>query len=365
MRPQRQSTKDIDYCKLAGMSHKSRTKSKGSVRSERTAKSEKSEQAEVEGMEFKNLKEVILKEAEEGMGDSITDQPVPADIENKEVFNATVQAHEEEHLQLEQKRLQLNRCQKALDIRKQLSNEKRELEALAWSQKLQLKEMEIEEKAVCLELMEKEEKLKTQDQEINRRARYFREREGALLEAGIKSATQGKQVDTTSNADQQRCGTTTSRPPVGRARSIEGVHVAPSDDAGEVDREKYIKNLEQELLRLRGVDARGAPVSGPTAVKQLKDIGLMPVHVDDEMMSLPRQGANLTADEIKKTGLQMLDTGKTELTYLPQLCSGCSTGDKGKLKSGKFAKTNINIKIQEQWSHMNVMRKYTRCTTFD
>ena len=36
-----------------------------------------------------------------------------------------------------------------------------------------------------------------------------------------------------------------------------------------------------------------------------------------------------------------------------------------KVKSGKYARSNINIKIQEQWPHLNVLRKYTRRTSFE
>ena len=46
-------------------------------------------------------------------------------------------------------------------------------------------------------------------------------------------------------------------------------------------------------------------------------------------------------------------------------CMGCQTGEKVKLKSGKFVKTNIDIKKQEQWPHVNVLRKYTRKCSFD
>ena len=45
-------------------------------------------------------------------------------------------------------------------------------------------------------------------------------------------------------------------------------------------------------------------------------------------------------------------------------CGGCHA-EKPKLKSGKFAKTNIDIKKQEQWPHMNVLRKYSKRTSFD
>ena len=45
-------------------------------------------------------------------------------------------------------------------------------------------------------------------------------------------------------------------------------------------------------------------------------------------------------------------------------CMGCH-GDTSKLKSGKFVKTNIDIKKQEQWPHVNVLRKYTKKAMFD
>ena len=44
-------------------------------------------------------------------------------------------------------------------------------------------------------------------------------------------------------------------------------------------------------------------------------------------------------------------------------CTGCHDGVK--LKSRKFVKTNIDIKKQEQWPHVNMMQKYAQKTTFD
>ena len=38
---------------------------------------------------------------------------------------------------------------------------------------------------------------------------------------------------------------------------------------------------------------------------------------------------------------------------------------KSNVKSGKFAKANINIVRSEQWPHTAVARKYIKCTTFD
>ena len=49
-----------------------------------------------------------------------------------------------------------------------------------------------------------------------------------------------------------------------------------------------------------------------------------------------------------------------------QVCQGCGEcGASSKLKSGKYAKTNTRLKKQEEWPHTNVMRKYTKRTSFE
>ena len=35
------------------------------------------------------------------------------------------------------------------------------------------------------------------------------------------------------------------------------------------------------------------------------------------------------------------------------------------IKSGKYAKSHIRLKKQQQWPHLNVMHKYVKRTTFD
>ena len=40
-------------------------------------------------------------------------------------------------------------------------------------------------------------------------------------------------------------------------------------------------------------------------------------------------------------------------------------GSKQKIKSGKFAKHNINLVREEAWPHVNVLKKYTKQVAFD
>ena len=62
--------------------------------------------------------------------------------------------------------------------------------------------------------------------------------------------------------------------------------------------------------------------------------------------------------------------GETELTgkhddELINMCTGCNMDRSKVVKSGKYVKTNIDIKVQEQWLHMNVMKKYSKRVMFD
>ena len=86
------------------MSKKSKGKSK-SVKSDKTTRTDQ----ELEELDMADLKDVILKEVEEGMGDSVVDTPLPANLENDSVFEETMKAHEEEGNLLEAKKQQMHR----------------------------------------------------------------------------------------------------------------------------------------------------------------------------------------------------------------------------------------------------------------
>ena len=144
--------------------------------------------------------------------------------------------------------------------------------------------------------------------------------------------------------------------------------------------QKRIKGLEVEVRRFK----RDAMVRGenrdPTVeeghmagVQGLKQMGLMPMHLPDNQMILPRQQLPNDAER-KKLKEQLCGTGvmgdvtrshelQSEEGKVDLVCQGC--GEKSKVKSSKYVKSNISIKKQEQWPHMNVMRKYVKRGTFD
>ena len=110
-----------------------------------------------------------------------------------------------------------------------------------------------------------------------------------------------------------------------------------------------IHEIQEEIRALKVKDGRAAPKTSRDAVKQLQDLGLVPMGVPTDNLSLPAQGPS--KDEWKKIGMTV-EPGKPDVLHITQTCSNCSTSEKSNLKSGKYVKSNINIKVQEQWPHM-------------
>ena len=142
--------------------------------------------------------------------------------------------------------------------------------------------------------------------------------------------------------------------------------------------QRRIKELEMEVRKYkREAMVKGenrAAVSGVLGIQQLKKMGLMPTHLPDNQMVAPKQSRPPTEKERLKLREQLEGGVAGDVNNQPMLeseagkpdamvCSGC--GEKQKIKSVKYAKNNISLKKQEQWPHLNVMRKYMRRTTFD
>ena len=347
-------------------SRKGGSKGRSSVKSVKSTMDQ--EQSGVEGIEFDNLKEVILKEAEEGLGDTIVDTPLPTNIDEDGVFEATIQAHEEERRKLRETQEKLNRRQQALDTRKQLADERWKLEVLAWKQKLQLQEMEIAERQMCLELMEIEQELQKRDREVARRTAILKERRKDSDFTKLVPQTGDALFDTASAPGGMGAeGNGGARPKKMKPKGKCDANISDqADRMGTMTAsQRKIHELEDEIKRLKAKDGRVAPKTSKDTVKQLQDMGLMPMNIPMNSLSLPGQTPRApTREELKKAGLQE-DQGKPGFLQLNQHCSNCSIGDKVNIKSGKYAKNNISIKVQEQWPHMNVLRKYCKRTVFD
>ena len=338
------------------MASKKSVKSKSSVKS---GKSGKTEYEEEKG--FKDLKDIICKEADLGASSSVLDGPLPGNLEDQDVFETTLKDHEEEAKALADVKEKLRRRQVILDKRKLLEAERQEVEAMRWSHKLQLEEMEVADQQAYLDLKDRERRVKEQAKSCSQRAAEMKARE---LDEHLPVVEHDKDGRVAKWVDRTAAMETRSLPG-GRA---DGVRMGTSNLATQswkmevlTASQQKINQLEAEVARLLTVDPRGAPAVGRLGpIKQLKDMGLMPMNISD-VFNYPDQTVAPTAEERKKMG--MVEPGKHDELSQQNQCLSCN--DKQKLKSGKFAKTNINIKVQEQWPHLNVLRKYCKRSTFD
>lgn len=135
------------------------------------------------------------------------------------------------------------------------------------------------------------------------------------------------------------------------------------DDTRSVDKKRQAAKEEAEVLKRRV--AEGQPEKG---LQHLKRIGVLPdygvegAHKEVSVKNLPRQDSGKVEpwDHLSLRG----DTGKGMLVDKDE--AQCEKGDgKLKIKSGKFAKSHTDLVKEESWPHLNVLRQYSRRTSFD
>ena len=141
--------------------------------------------------------------------------------------------------------------------------------------------MEIQDKQACIDLLEREEWLDQQEVEIQRRADVMKGKKTPGLKDDVNTRTadwvhqsRGRKIpdivsevkQTTGNLNAQKAGL--------------GALSASTT---------WLHQLEQEVADLKK-DRSGHDVKATEmAIRQLKEMGLMPMNVPDELFSLPRQ----------------------------------------------------------------------------
>lgn len=133
--------------------------------------------------------------------------------------------------------------------------------------------------------------------------------------------------------------------------------------------------LEEAKLLKNNFRESGAPLGG---VDHLQRMGMLPAYgIDPGQRTLPLQQRHGPLKEGGKgrDGLEWdqlskkLDQGK-EVELVPVEDGGRGEhGEKGdtkhKIKSGKFAKSHVELVREESWPHLNVLRQYSKRTSFD
>ena len=382
----RQNT-GMDYRSLAGMSSKQdhtgvgSKKSAGSGRSRHSEKEGKTREEE----ELQELDEQLLKvqegpdnspayvaeayeRAQRRQGDTfLTEEDIGTDISVTEAKKLKEIQHKE--LKSMDKRLvQLQECQVLLDNKAKLTEKRRQIKVLLWKQKIQEKEIELQGHEEILELKKREALLDQKRAEVGEKFERL-EKEGKLR------SPPAEEVDSITKTRQWlQKGTESVRALLlvqdldrevdSRYRAREGARGLSvtwevrqcrphtKDDVLITGSQKHNADLEKQLRHVQE-QLRGN-TSKQEGLGKLERLGLLP--------SSEGKHDRITGGRNDGRSTEELELELSKLKYLVD-CGVLQ--EKHKLKSGKFAKTNIDIKKQEQWPHLNVLRKYAKKCTFD
>ena len=230
----------------------------------------------------------------------------------------------------------LRQRQKLLDQREKLMEEQKQVELLIKKQKLQEREAQLRAEAETLELTRKE-------QELDRLQEKNEEEKKLLKSNGLPEEVEDNVARTADWVEK-------SQKPVG-PRSVKAMST---------NSQKIIADLEEQIRTLKMNNARGAPPTQPGA-DRLKQLGILPPHID-VTTGIPKQGRAPNQLEARKLQEDVHQTIQCTGNDTIPIC--CEHSQKAK-QSGKFAKTNVNIKYQENWPHVNVLKKYCKRSTFD
>ena len=296
-----------DYRELAGMSKPNKAKSSraGSVRSMRTEKTDKTDKSMKsmgrEEVGLADLCDVINKDAECGLGDTILDNPIPTELQDKSVYKQVMDGYDQEERKIQEWEEKLKRRQVLIDRKKELAKKRRQVEAQAWAQKLQLQEEQLDDQEEYVRLTEREVRIRERQREMQKKASEMKAKE---LEEQLPEVQEDSESRTRNWVDLTRSVQDEVKV---KSKSIRG---GPSGAEGEMlnrgemqaplgegrntgqkvgnEVEHKIMELQTEIERLKSVDSRVATLlDKPQAIAQLKQLGMMPVNMMEEMLTFP------------------------------------------------------------------------------
>ena len=329
---------------------------------------------------------------------------IPADITDDEVFIEAKTASEGDIAVVAERNMAVKRQQELLDIQHNLQMRRIDVEHQIEQLDLKQREQEVLTNERMLELEERKVQLAIREQKIKDRAQKIQRNK---IEAGLRPADEAQataavgvglsreQVDqlheqgyeqeertrlqrTTQwvstggiykTASQQRIAELESKL---RQADEECKHLKRTDSQIRIaELESKLKEKNKEIMKLRSETRARGPEGG---WERLRNAGLLTgvtarnFEAATAAAAMNTEVAPPTQAEKKKLG----DTfqpgnqgavGKEELKVL--MCTGCDNMNERVKVSGKYAKSNVKIKHQEQWPHLSVMRKYCKRTTFD
>ena len=285
----------------------------------------------------------------------VTEEAIPDNLHEDTTFQEQDELHRKEIQIMGQRRIQLECRAQIMALREELMEQRCQVEAMMADQK-------IRERKMMLRTRQAMWKIKLEDDHQTQVEKQFENK----VEETIKHEPE---VDTAKRTEDW----------VMRSVSVPAEGSVKKGPPSETGSQIRIRELEQklqetkkqlELQKCKDYEQMQA-TKIPGGIAQLKRLGLMPNHIPEDG-GIPGNTIPPNAAEMKKLqegatmgGKQLNDISK-QIDLDEQYGCGpnCMT-EKGKVKSGKYVKANINLKYQEQWPHVNVLRKYAKRGSFE
>lgn len=363
---------------------KPKVKGKGSKGSKKSTKSETEDKiAELD--KESDLVEMELRDIEQkdchskhlhalalqGQVEFIEDFQVPDELEKEEVWQKTNEEHKKEESIIQVRFERLERKKQLMEIKHKLRQQRLQLMKEEKQLELMEKQRQVDLGAQWLEIQKAEYKVQQNWDQQQREMEEFEKSkrlQGWVHEAAVH----------------------VSRGDVASVKSKE--HKPEKVGSGKRSTKMFESNAMKADIKTSGGQPQEKVVTGPLAgVKHLGRMGLLPAYgvtsnKEPSISQLPNQdrgmgwsmGMGTMPKEIpmRDPWEQLSCTGEGGKTN-PNLMHGIMVdtpwgagapgdrGDKVKVKSGKFAKSNQDLQREEKWPHLNVLRQYTKRTTFD
>ena len=298
----------------------------------------------------------------------LEERPIPKDLSSEDVYTEAVKTHTEEERRLNRDKKELDRRREFVECKQKLVEKHREIEQNLWEQ-------EMAEREIMLKAQEAELLRRKGEQDLDDRSAKICEGLDKLV-VDTRKSEHSMPLRTEewvkNTAKEVYDWETRSTPGAGykhghEMASFREQNLMTSSQIKINKLQAEVRKYKQELQQ-RGENRevkRQEQASG--GIRRLKDMGIMPQHLPDDQMRPPRQHGPPEPAELKKLieatageyrGMSL--QGKHENEHI---CVSCS--ENTKMKSGKYVKSNISIKRQEQWPHLNTLKKYCKRVQFD
>lgn len=297
-----------------------------------------------------------------GKVEFLEDWEAPETLEKDSVWSKTEEDHLKELKAVKDREVRLSRLQELIMIKDEIRTRRIELMKREKALEMEEKRKQIEAQEEWLKMAEEEHQMKLKWEMQQDWVAAFQEKN--RLEGWVAKA-----------AEQVSRGDVASMHSANRGLNVERRHAS---GLGKNSRGIQQSELERQAEQLRKKELlHGAPESG---VQHLQRMGMLPDYGFQSEVSvgkLPSQHKSAVPGITKVTPnadmwdhlSQKDDAGKTELV---DVGDGATAGasrmvvkTKEKVKSGKFARSHVDLVREEAWPHVAVLRQYGKRGTFD